>query len=30
VGLAQALVLSIPGVLLLRARRVTGRGGELE
>jgi hypothetical protein len=29
-GLAQALVLSIPGVLLLRARRVMGRGGKLE
>jgi len=30
VGLAQALALSIPGVLLLRARRVTGRSGKLE
>jgi len=29
-GLAQALVLSIPAVLLLRARRVTGRGRKLE
>ena len=27
VGLAQALVFSIPGVLLLRARRVPGHGG---
>lgn len=26
VGLAQALVLSIPGVLLLRAHRLTGQG----
>ena len=29
-GLAQALVLSIPGVLLLRARRVTARRRKLE
>lgn len=29
VGLAQALVLSIPGVLLLRAGRVAGRGRKL-
>ena len=28
-GLAQALALSIPGVLLLRARRPVGRGGEV-
>ena len=28
-GLAQALVLSIPGVLLLRARRTKERGGDL-
>lgn len=28
-GLAQALLLSIPGVLLLRARRPTPHGGEL-
>ncbi len=28
-GVAQALVLSIPGVLLLRARRARPRGGEL-
>jgi len=28
-GLAQALLLSVPGVLLLRARRATPRGGEL-
>ena len=28
-GLAQALLLSIPGVLLLRARRSTPTGGEL-
>jgi len=28
-GLAQALLLSVPGVLLLRARRATPRGGAL-
>jgi hypothetical protein len=29
-GLAQALLLSIPGVLLLRARRATPHGGALD